>query len=240
MPRVWCDHCNKPQHTREPCWKLHGKPTNWKSSKQGERNSLLDTLNANVGDSNLFSKEQIDQILKLLKATSSSRNPSVSLAQSGKFPQALSCINSSPWINDSEASDHMTNSSSLFASYSPIYCNEKIRIANGSFTHIVRKETIHLTTKLTLHYVFHVLKLACNLLSVSKISKDANWRVVFFDTHCTSQDQNSGETIGCARMIGGVYYFDEVSASHKQVQDLSSVCSCMLLGQLTLIPFIEF
>nr|XP_027190614.1 uncharacterized protein LOC113786711 [Cicer arietinum] len=23
---VWCTHCNKPRHTREKCWKLHGKP----------------------------------------------------------------------------------------------------------------------------------------------------------------------------------------------------------------------
>ena len=53
---------------------------NWKSSKQGERNFLPRTSNANVGDSNLFSKEQVDQILKLLKTTSTSGNLSVSLA----------------------------------------------------------------------------------------------------------------------------------------------------------------
>ncbi|BAT85288.1 hypothetical protein VIGAN_04281600 [Vigna angularis var. angularis] len=23
---IWCTHCNKPRHTREKCWKLHGKP----------------------------------------------------------------------------------------------------------------------------------------------------------------------------------------------------------------------
>jgi len=38
-PRVWYDHCNKPRHTRETCWKVHGKPANWKSAKQFERNS---------------------------------------------------------------------------------------------------------------------------------------------------------------------------------------------------------
>ena len=27
-PRVWCDYCNKPRHTRETCWKLNGKLTN--------------------------------------------------------------------------------------------------------------------------------------------------------------------------------------------------------------------
>ncbi|KAA8547121.1 hypothetical protein F0562_003549 [Nyssa sinensis] len=34
-PQVWCDYCNKPRHTRENCWKLHGKPANWKSNKSG-------------------------------------------------------------------------------------------------------------------------------------------------------------------------------------------------------------
>ena len=114
----------------------------------------------------------------------------------------------------------MTNSSSLFASYSPIYCNEKIHVTDGSFPHVVGKGTIPLTTKLKLHSVLHVPKLACNLLCVSKISKHANCRVVFCDTHCTFHDQDLGETIRCTRMMGGLYYLDEVSASHKQVQGL--------------------
>ncbi|KAA0038659.1 uncharacterized protein E5676_scaffold455G005590 [Cucumis melo var. makuwa] len=132
----------------------------------GERNSLLHTLNTNVGDSNFFSKEQIDQILKLLKTTSSSSNPIVSLAQPSNSPQALSCMSSSPWIIDSRASDHMTSSSSLFASYSLYNAMEK-----------------------------------------------------------SASSMDSGETIGCARMIGGLYCFVEVSASHKQVQRLSSLTS---------------
>ena len=28
--RPWCNHCKKASHTRETCWKLHGKPQNWK------------------------------------------------------------------------------------------------------------------------------------------------------------------------------------------------------------------
>ncbi|KAJ9672940.1 hypothetical protein PVL29_026271 [Vitis rotundifolia] len=42
-PRVWCDHCNKPRHTHETYWKLHGKPADWKlveweTNKQGDSN----------------------------------------------------------------------------------------------------------------------------------------------------------------------------------------------------------
>ena len=32
----WCDHCKKPWHTRETCWKLHGKPSNWKKNNVGD------------------------------------------------------------------------------------------------------------------------------------------------------------------------------------------------------------
>ena len=28
--KIWCDYCHKPQHTRENCWDLHGKPPHWK------------------------------------------------------------------------------------------------------------------------------------------------------------------------------------------------------------------
>ena len=31
--RPWCDHCNKPGHVKENCWKIHGKPADWKPSK---------------------------------------------------------------------------------------------------------------------------------------------------------------------------------------------------------------
>ena len=50
----------------------------------------------------------------------------------------------------------MTSSSSLFASYPPVYCDEKIHMADGSFTPIVGKGTIPLTIKLMLHSVLHL------------------------------------------------------------------------------------
>ncbi|PIN18143.1 hypothetical protein CDL12_09191 [Handroanthus impetiginosus] len=33
--RPWCDHCRKSGHTRDNYWKIHGKPADWKSSKNG-------------------------------------------------------------------------------------------------------------------------------------------------------------------------------------------------------------
>ena len=80
---------------------------------------------------------------------------------------------------------------------------KKAKIANGSFSSIVGKGLIKISEMINLKFVLHVPKLACNLLSVSKLSKDSNCCVTFFESHCIFQDQNSGRTIGSARMING-------------------------------------
>jgi len=231
-PRVWCDFCNKPRHTRETCWKIHGKPVNWKSSKQGEKNRGFPT--ANEADSGPFNKEQIDQLLKLIKSNSSSGTPSVLLAQTGRNPKAFSCLNFSPWIIDSGASDHMTSFSHLFNTYFPCSGHDKIRIADGSFSPIAGKGFIKLTEKINLNAVLHVPNLAYNLLSVSKLSKDSNCRVTFFESHCEFQDQNSGMMIGRARMLEGLYYFDEVPVSNKKAQSFNSTSSISVREKIML------
>ena len=69
------------------------------------------------------------------------------------------------------------------------------------------KGLINLTKNIALKSVLHVPKLACNLLSVSKLSRDSNCRVVFFESHCEFQEQNSGRMIGNAELCAGLYLF---------------------------------
>lgn len=81
-------------------------------------------------DSALFNKEQIDQLLKLSKANSvSSSAPNASVTQAGSIFKAFSChsfINSTPWIIDLGASDHMNSMFNLFNSYFLCFGHEKI------------------------------------------------------------------------------------------------------------------
>ncbi|RVW34590.1 Retrovirus-related Pol polyprotein from transposon RE1 [Vitis vinifera] len=35
--RPWCDYCKKPGHYKETCWKLHGKPADWKPKPRSDR-----------------------------------------------------------------------------------------------------------------------------------------------------------------------------------------------------------
>ena len=70
--KLWCDHCKPPWHTRETCWKLHGKPPNWKRKNGGDNQPGGDSraFQANnqrqlIPESTLFTKEQIEHLQKL-------------------------------------------------------------------------------------------------------------------------------------------------------------------------------
>ena len=80
--------------TRETCWKLHGKPANWKpiewkTNKQDDSNRFL--AKAHAVETPSLSKEQLDQLLQLLKPTPPTPStPIASLAQSGSLSCAYS------------------------------------------------------------------------------------------------------------------------------------------------------
>ena len=166
---MWCGHSNKACHTSDSCWKLHGKPANWKVSPEGITKA--------------FSQEQISYIQKLLKHKSeSSSAPNGSFAQSGSNPNVFLCFypsNSTPWIIDFVASDHMTSLSHLFHTYKPCSGHERVHIAVGSFSPIAAKGSVFLSPTVCLKPLLHVPKLACNLLSVSKLAQDSNCSVSF-------------------------------------------------------------
>ncbi|RVW76413.1 hypothetical protein CK203_056591 [Vitis vinifera] len=82
-PWVWCDFCNKPRHTRENCWKIHGKPANWKG-KTGDKPGRAIIPTANEAETSPFTIEQMEHLLALLKSNLTSGTSSVSLAHTGK------------------------------------------------------------------------------------------------------------------------------------------------------------
>ncbi|KAI5387497.1 hypothetical protein KIW84_073566 [Lathyrus oleraceus] len=156
----------------------------------------------------LLTTEQLDRLYKLLE----SPTPSCSIATKGKSA-FLNVSLSHTWIVDSGVSDHMAGESTMFSSYSPCACNQKIKIADGSFSAIASKESVVLSPMLTLKNVLHVPNLSCNLMFVSKLAQDINCQTNFFRSHKVFQDLNSGKMIGSAKESGGLYYLDIGSAS---------------------------
>ncbi|RVW18846.1 Retrovirus-related Pol polyprotein from transposon RE1 [Vitis vinifera] len=194
--KPWCDHCKKPWHTKETCWKIHGKPQNFKK-KNGSDGRAFQTMSADSQGPQInsekpnFTKERLSHRYKLFQSPQFS-NPSCSLAQQGNYLiAALSSIKSNvhcPWIIDSRATDHMTGSSQIFSSYKPCAGNKKIKIADGSLSAIAGKGSMFISPSLTLHNVLHEL--------------------------------TSRRTIGNAREIGGLYFFENGSESRKPIQKI--------------------
>ncbi|RVW27267.1 hypothetical protein CK203_103096 [Vitis vinifera] len=139
------------------------------------------------------------------------------LAQKGTFRTALSNTTEKldPWIIDSGASDHMTRYAGSFSTYNPDSRHIKVKIVHSSLATVARTGTIVLNPHITLYDVLHVPKLACNLLSISKLTKDLDFSIQFLPSHCEFEEVTSGKRIGNAKELGGLYYFENKQASTR-------------------------
>ena len=77
-PRPQCNHCNKMDHTKETCWKLHGKPTDWKPKAEREAHAhAVATDQANqFGQLSREQLEILQQLMSQYSAKKSSIGPS--------------------------------------------------------------------------------------------------------------------------------------------------------------------
>ncbi|XP_057416096.1 uncharacterized protein LOC130710761 [Lotus japonicus] len=78
----WCDHCNRPGHTRESCWKIIGRPAHLKGGKSGPKNQKSFPT-AHEAEKTSLKKEQVEELIRLLNSNFLSGTPSGSVAQTG-------------------------------------------------------------------------------------------------------------------------------------------------------------
>ena len=149
-------------------------------------------------------------------ASNSARNPTITNA-------LTSARNSTPWILDSGASDHMTNRSKVFQTYKPTSGFNTVKTADGSLSKIVGTGSINLSDTLNLKNVLHVPRLSCSLLSIHKLCRDSNCHADFYAPHCIIQELGTERKIGSAKQTGGLYLLDVPESQGREVQGLSSV-----------------
>ena len=143
--RPRCDHCRKPGHLRETCWKIHGKPIDWKPNrsnidKESKANNATITEDKPATKTSTFSKEQLEifhQMVSqnILKSSNPSQEASM-VAQQCTFPTALTAnmAQKQTWVVDSGASNHMTGDAKLLHDYSSQKGRASVRSANGSLS----------------------------------------------------------------------------------------------------------
>ncbi|XP_073116145.1 uncharacterized protein [Elaeis guineensis] len=166
-----CDHCHKPGHIKAYCYELHGHPNRGRGRGGGRfgrgRGQYNQAHFSSMGDLSVDEMQLLKKfrsgvnISECSTSTEDSSNQPASsqdnFAQIGISDQihALNCSNFSPWVVDSEASNHMTGSFRDFVSYIPCSGRDKVRLADGSFTPISEKGSIKCTFKLPLSSVLH-------------------------------------------------------------------------------------
>jgi len=170
---VWCTFCNKPRHTHDKCWKLHGKPLSgdWRSQnrdkewgkkgdntrKGGQAHIGAATNDENRGGVFHLNQDKVEQMRSFLNKLDKSL-ASCSLAHSGmfgKFPSFglnASDKNYNPyWIQDFGATDHMTPLPKHFSSYIPCPSNKKISTADGSLMIVAGQGEVQISPSITLN-----------------------------------------------------------------------------------------
>ncbi|KAL4375780.1 hypothetical protein GQ457_02G025030 [Hibiscus cannabinus] len=83
--KPWCDHCRRVGHLVDQCWKLHGKPADWKPQRL--RNQRVVSANLAVPSSSstsTFSKQQLDELKQFFDSMVNPRDqPTVFSATEG-------------------------------------------------------------------------------------------------------------------------------------------------------------
>ncbi|RVW43666.1 Retrovirus-related Pol polyprotein from transposon RE1 [Vitis vinifera] len=152
--RPWCDYCKKPGHYKEACWKLHGKPADWKpkprSDRDGRAHVAANSESTSVPEPSPFNKEQMEMLQKLLSQVGSGSTTGIALTASRGGMK--------PWIVDTGASDHMTGDAAILQNYKPSNGHSSVHIADGSKSKIAGTGSIKLTKDLYLDSVLHDLK----------------------------------------------------------------------------------
>ena len=88
-----------------------------------------------------------------------------------------------------------------------------ITLANGSQTMVKKIGSTSPLPSIPLTFVLYVPNSAFNLLSISKLTRDLNCLITFFDNSVTLQDRSTGRTIGIGCEFQGLFHLSSPSSS---------------------------
>ena len=118
-----------------------------------------------------------------------------------------------PWILDSGASDHLFGNKNLFSSLTITSPLPMITLANGSQTMAKGVGSACRLPSIPLTYVLYVPNCPFNLISISKLTRDLNCLITFFDNSVTLQDRSTRRMIGIGCEFQGLFHLSSPSSS---------------------------
>ena len=129
---------------------------------------------------------------------------------------AFSC---NTWVLDTGATDHIICSVSLLTFVTALtQC--VVELPNGESAQVTHIGTVKLSATLILDHVLCVPSFSVNLFSISKLTQQLPYCLVFLSQFCFIQDLSSWKTIGIGEMHNGLYLLqrsDCISSSSWQI-----------------------
>lgn len=107
----------------------------------------------------------------------------------------------------------MCPSISMFHSFILLTQNVTVHMPNKSFTKVFQSSLISLHPKLSLHNTLFVSSFHYNLLSISKLLRTTNMKLIFYPSYCLFQGQQTKEVIALGKMLARLYKVDRSSLS---------------------------
>ena len=200
--RTVCTYCKRLGHLKDKCYQLHERPPHIAKAhmiqhpQQGGTSS--ETAEALQG-----MMKELQKLTTIINSSSSSIVGSTSMANSGiKTIISSFHMNSqiTPGILDSGATDHMTLTYMFFKSYEPIAPGKHVQTADETLLPVAGIGTMHIQPIGLLTHVLHVPNLFVNLISVQRLAKLTEYRIVFDDLDAYLCHKVQRSRIGLARI----------------------------------------
>ena len=130
-----------------------------------------------------------------------------SVAQTGNVSTCLT-HSSTPWILDTEASDHISGNKDIFSSLTFPSPLPTITLANGSQTIAKVIGSACPLPSLPLTSILYVLDFPFNLIFISKLTHDLHCVLTFSHNSITLQDRSTRKTIGIGHDSQGLFHLN--------------------------------
>ncbi|CAL1402205.1 unnamed protein product [Linum trigynum] len=217
-----CSHCNKLGHSREACFKLIGYPGDQGKGRQGERGAVQRrnkgegkqtqprAANVEVDDNPIpgLSAAQFAQLKQMLTPPPvPTPDPTAHMAD--KSPELFE------WLVDSGCNEHIVRDASWLSEVDTAGTYPPVRIPDGTSIPVQGIGSVVLNKHLRLERVLHVPSFKCNLLSVSRLTKENRVILTFMGDFCMIQDSRSKTMIGLGQAREGLYYLQRTEGLGK-------------------------
>uniref|UniRef100_A0A1J3EFZ9 Retrovirus-related Pol polyprotein from transposon TNT 1-94 n=1 Tax=Noccaea caerulescens TaxID=107243 RepID=A0A1J3EFZ9_NOCCA len=137
------------------------------------------------------------------------------------------------WIIDSGATHHVARDKNLFVSFSDSL-QSSVTLPTGLGVAIAGIGTVKLNDHLVLNNVLYIPDFRLNLLSVSQLTKDLGYRVIFDPDSCMIQDHTKGLMIGQGEQVSNLYVLDAECIDESVLSLIQSTFSSNVVLDSTL------